>query len=229
MRRSTTTVLSLSALIALSLTGCSGTSTTSGPAPASAAGQTQKGTAPALLSSATLNRRLLDESDLGQGYTRTPQRPTQHDDVTVNGCPALAKLGADAAPGSNLDFPRKAKATFAYADSSKSVVSEELYSDGASKLSKGIGEIVNAMASCPAYQLVAGSTVIDMGTQLVPAPTPKLGDEQWSLQMTHSVGGQSRIVQQTAVRAGTLLVIVSGAPGLVNKHLGKALAKAQAR
>ncbi|MFE2938702.1 hypothetical protein ACFXKG_06445 [Streptomyces sp. NPDC059255] len=76
------------------------------------------------------------------------------------GCPALEKLGGDTAAGSGLSFPRKAKASFTYADSSssRSEVIEELCSDSAAKLSKGIGEIFDAMHSCPTYQVASGGT-----------------------------------------------------------------------
>ncbi|MFE7274475.1 hypothetical protein [Streptomyces sp. NPDC057623] len=96
----------------------------------------------------------MDESDLDGGYTRLPRRPATHDDVTVVGCPALEKLGAEAATGSGLGFSRKAKVSFTYAGGGGSEVSEELYSDSAAKLSKVIGEIFDAMVSCPVYQVV---------------------------------------------------------------------------
>ncbi|MEU9228323.1 hypothetical protein AB0D40_28625 [Streptomyces massasporeus] len=145
--------------------------------------------------------------------------------MTVIGCPALAKLGGDAATGTSLGFPRKAKASFTYAGSSNSELSEELYSDTAARLSKGIGEIFDAMVSCPTYQVVSGSTVINVGTQGTAAPD--LGDERWSQLLTYSVGGQRSVVKQTAVRTGNILVIASGSPGLVDANLEKALAKAK--
>ncbi|MEU7202851.1 hypothetical protein [Streptomyces sp. NPDC045470] len=74
-------------------------------------------------------------SDLGTGYARKPQRPDQHDDVTVIGCPALNDLGGDAAVGGSLNFSLHAKVTFTYGSGSE--VSEELYSDSAGKLSNG--------------------------------------------------------------------------------------------
>ncbi|MFI0776225.1 hypothetical protein [Streptomyces sp. NPDC021212] len=180
----------------------------------------------AVLSPAALETRLLDENDLGSGYLRKPERPAQHDDVTVVGCPALSKLGGDAATGGTLTFPRKAKATFTYGGSS-SEISEELYSDSANKLSDGIGRIFDAMTGCPTYQVVAGGTTIDMASQKLPAPR-ELGDEQWSQLLTFSTGGRSTVVKQTAIRDGSLLLIVSGSPALVDRHLGKALAKATA-
>lgn len=217
------TVLSLSALAVLALEGCSiGSTSSTGPSSAAS----KDASVPAPLSSAQLAKRLLDEGDLGEGYDRTPQRPAAHDDVSVIGCPALEKLGADAATGAGLDFSRKARASFAYVDGGDSEVSEELYSDSAAKLSKGIGQIFDAMVSCPTYQVASGSTVIDMGTQVTDAPD--LGDEQWSRLLTYSVGGQRSVVKQTAVRVGTVLVIVSGSTGLVDASLEKAVAKAQA-
>jgi hypothetical protein len=181
---------------------------------------------PASLSSAALESRLLDQSDLGSGYLPEPERPAQHDDVTVIGCPALSKLGGNAATGGTLSFPHKAKADFAYGGSS-SEISEELYSDSAKKLSDGVGRIFDAMTGCPTYQVVAGGTPVDVASQKLPAPHD-LGDEQWSQLLTFTTAGQSTVVKQTAVRDGSLLLIVSGSPALVDRHLDKALTKATA-
>ncbi|MET7684345.1 hypothetical protein [Streptomyces sp. NPDC005423] len=181
---------------------------------------------PASLSSAALESRLLDQSDLGSGYLPEPERPAQHDDVTVIGCPALRELGGNAATGGTLSFPHKAKADFTYGGSS-SEISEELYSDSAKKLSDGVAQIFDAMTGCPTYQVVAGGTPVDVASQKLPAPHD-LGDEQWSQLLTFSTGGRSTVVKQTAVRDGSLLLIVSGSPALVDRHLNKALAKVTA-
>ncbi|GAU70702.1 hypothetical protein SSP35_22_00050 [Streptomyces sp. NBRC 110611] len=85
-----------------------------------------------------LSKRLLTEDDLGEGYVRKAERTQRNDDVTVVGCPALDKLGAEAATGASLDFPRKAKISFTYSASSTPEVSEELYSDTAQKLSADV-------------------------------------------------------------------------------------------
>ena len=227
MRRSTTTTLGLGAIFtALALTGCASSIAPADSSAASSAHAHRSGSTPsasAPLSSAHLNKLLLNESDLGAGYTRKPETPRRHDDVTVIGCPALEKLGSDAATGSGLDFTRKAKASFTYTGSSTSEVSEELYSDSAAKLSTGIRTVFDAMLSCPTYQVTAGSTVVDMGTERSAAPD--LGDEQWSQLLTFSAGGQRSVVKQTAIRTGNVLVIVSGSPGLVDAHLDEALAK----
>jgi hypothetical protein len=230
MRLHTTTVLSLSALAVLALAGCSHSSAvSSGPTSSPAVslhpdGESAPASAP--LSSTALARLLLDESDLGGDYTRMPQRTAAHDDVTVIGCPALAKIGGDPTTGTSLVFPRKAEASFTYTGGSNSELAEELYSDTAAKLSKGIGEIFDAMVSCPTYQVVSGSSVINVGTRVTAAPD--LGDERWSQLITYSIGGQRSVVKQTAIRTGNVLVIVSGSPGLVDANLEKALAKAQA-
>lgn len=227
-RLRTTTVLSLSALAVLALTGCSTGSTDSND-PASSTtvsahpdGENAPASAP--LSSAALAKRLLDESDLGEGYTRTPQRPAQHDDVTLTGCPALEKLGSDAAVGSSLNLPPKAKASFTYVGGSDSDVTEELYSDAEDKLSRSVGRIFEAMTSCPAYQVLAGGTPVTVTTQKL--PTLELGDERWSLLLTFTTGGRSSVIKQTAVRIGTVVVVVSGSAALVYAHMAKAVDKA---
>lgn len=43
--------------------------------------------------------------------------------------------------------------------------------------------------------------------------------------LIYSVGGQRSVVKQTAIRTGNILVVVSGSPGLVDAHLGRALDK----
>ncbi|GLW47465.1 hypothetical protein Stsp02_31270 [Streptomyces sp. NBRC 14336] len=226
--RVATTALGITAVL-LALPGCS-TETTGDKHQTTSSARTGKPAdavqKPTALGSAALESRLLDQSDLGSGYLRKPERPAQHDDVTVIGCPALSELGGDAATGGTLTFPHRAKAAFTYGGSS-SEISEELYSDSAKKLSDGIGRIFDAMTGCPTYRVVTGGTPIDMASQKLPAPHG-LGDEQWSQLLTFSAGGRSTVVKQTAIRDGSLLLIVSGSPALVDRHLDKALAKATA-
>ncbi|MFJ4703637.1 hypothetical protein ACIP6I_02085 [Streptomyces anulatus] len=219
--RVTTTILGITATL-LAAPACS---TDSDSAPSVRTGMPVSDAA--VLSSAALEARLLDESDLGSGYLRKPVPSSQHNDVTVIGCPALNELGSDAATGGSLTFPRKAKASFAFGGSAVEV-SEELYSDRASKLSDGLGRIFEAMTGCPTYQVVAGGTPIDMASQKL-TPPRGLGDEQWSQLLTFSIGARSTVVKQTAIRAGSLLLVVSGSPALVDRHLDKALAKATER
>ncbi|GGU55579.1 hypothetical protein GCM10010211_20430 [Streptomyces albospinus] len=221
MRHHTTAAL---VLTALTLTACSADPSGTVPTASSSPRGGSDAAVAKPLSSAALSTRLLTEKDLGEGYVRTAEHTQHNDDVAVIGCPALAKLGGDAATGQSLDFPNKAKAAFIYSGGSDSEVAEELYSDSAQKLSDGVGRIFEAMASCPKYQVVSGSTAIDMTTQATSAP--QLGEERWSQLLTYSTGGQRSIVKQTAIRNGNVLVIVSGSPGLVDAHLDKACAKA---
>ncbi|MER7718477.1 hypothetical protein ABTX99_16265 [Streptomyces flaveolus] len=187
---------------------------------------TARSAKPAVLSSAALESRLLNRSDLGSGYLPNPERPAQQDDVTVVGCPALSELGDDATTGGTLDFPHKAKADFTYG-ASPSEISEELYSDSANKLSHGIDRIFDAMTGCSAYQVVAGGTPVDVTSQKLPAPHAG-GDERWSQLLTFTPERRSTVVKQTAIRDGNLLLVVSGSPALVDRHLAKALAKSTA-
>ncbi|MET9296597.1 hypothetical protein [Streptomyces sp. NPDC003077] len=143
----------------------------------------------------------------------------------MTGCPTLEQLCGDAATGGSLRFPRKTKAPFIYAGGSSSELTEELYSDTREKLSRNISKIFDAMVSCPIYQVVSDSAVIDMGTQQTTAPN--VGGGQWSRVITYSVGGRRSVVKQTAVRAGNVLAVVARSSGLVDFHLEKTLGKAQ--
>lgn len=229
-RATSTIVLGITALTLVALPGCSPSPAPTTPSSSDSAaqrpdtkGDAKRNAVP--MASPKLAVRLLDESDLGTGYARKPDRPAGNDDVTVLGCPALDELGADAATGSGgLDFPRSAKASFAHSTGSE--VTEELYSDTAGKLSDGTGRIFDTMTGCPSYQVLAGSTPIDITTQEIPAP--RLGDERWSHLLTFSSGGAETVVKQTAIRDGSVLLIVSGSPALVDRHLRAALTKATA-
>ncbi|MEV5605515.1 hypothetical protein AB0L33_29150 [Streptomyces sp. NPDC052299] len=222
--RVATTVLGVTAAL-LAVPACSADTAGTEPTTAPSARTGKPASTTPVLSSAALETRLLDENDLGPDYLRKPERSAQHDDVTVVGCPALNELGGDAAIGGSLSFPREAKVSFTNGSSSE--VSEELYSGHPDALSDGTGEIFAAMTGCPTYQVVAGGTPIDMASQKL-APPRGLGDEQWSQLLTASTGGHSTVVKQTAIRAGNVLLVVSGSPALVDRHLDKALTKATA-
>ncbi len=224
MRCFTTTALGVF-VTALALTGCAGHAEPANTSTSGSAHQEGGTVAPALLSSIALSKRLLDESDLGEGYVRMPDQPKRHDDVTVTGCPALAQLGDEAATGGGLTFPRQAKASFTYAGGNSSLdLSEELYSDSEAKLSDGMSRVFEAMTSCPTYQLLVGGSPITVTTQT--ATAPRLGDERWSQLLTFTTGGRSTVVKQTAVRTGTVVVTVAGSPALVDAHLARAVDKA---
>lgn len=223
--RTIATGLTLAASFAIS--GCSGSTAAGSTSPfGELSGQSKAGASASStpLSSSVLAGRLLVEAELGQDYTRKPETPDRHDDVTVIGCPALEQLGGDAATGGSLDFPHKAKATFLYSGDTGSEISEELYSDTAPKLTDGTKRIFDAMTGCPVYQVVIGSKPIKITTQKLAAPA--LGDQALSQLLTFTASGQDSIVKQTAIRTGAVLLIVSGSPALVDSHVEKALAKA---
>ncbi|MFE7803746.1 hypothetical protein ACFU51_03580 [Streptomyces sp. NPDC057430] len=227
MRRRTTIAISLALTASAALSGCTGSPTTgpSGSATTTAAGPADPaGAASTPVSSAALGQRLLTEADLGQGYTRKPERESRRDDVTVIGCPALEQLGGDAAAGGSLDFPNKAKTAFTYNGSAGSEVSEELYSDTPDKLADGTKKIFDAMTGCPVYQVVIGSRPVKVTTQKLTAPA--LGEQAWSQLLSFTAGGQESVVKQTAVRTGSVLVVVAGSPGLVDAQVERALGKA---
>ncbi|MFJ7589519.1 hypothetical protein ACIQZO_19485 [Streptomyces sp. NPDC097617] len=219
--------ITMTVVAAFAISGCSSSDPAASAQPLGQASQKAKAAAPASstpVSSSVLAGRLLAEADLGQDYTRKPEKAARHDDVTVIGCPALEELGGDAAAGGSLNFPNKAKASFVYSTSAGSEISEELYSDATPKLADGTKRIFDAMTGCPVYQVVIGSKPIKIATQKLAAPA--MGEQAWSQLLTFTTGGQDIVVKQTAVRTGSVLMVVSGAPALVDSHLEKALAKA---
>ncbi|WP_327417584.1 hypothetical protein [Streptomyces sp. NBC_01233] len=225
MRNSVRNLLGLTALGALALTGCSQGATPSAPASslqAEAKVGVEPGTPSKPLTSAELGPRLLDLIDLGSDYRVKPETTSKHDDMAVVGCPALEQLGSGSADGS-LDFPNQAKVSFTYA-SKDSDLSEEVYSDTDEKIASRSREIFTAMGSCPKYQMVSGSTPIEVTVQKVTAP--QRGDEQWGHILTLTAGGRPSVMKQIAVRSGNVLVVLSGSPALVDAHVDKALDKA---
>lgn len=227
-RTASAIVLGLSALTLVTLPSCSPSPTTAVRSGADSAaplpddkGDTKQSTVP--MSSAQLRERLLDTEDLGAGYTLKPDSAPARGDVTVTGCPAVERLGSDAASSGGLDFPRSAKAAFTYNGDSE--VTEELFSDSAAKLSQGAGRVFGAITACPSYQVITGVTPVDVSVKKRTAPP--LGDERWSMEITYTAGGQATVVRQTAIRTGTTLVVLAGSPALVETHIDKALAKAR--
>lgn len=171
MRVRVVSILGLTAVTALSVPACSTPSHSPAASPSAPVAPTSaRADNETLLSSAALEPLLLDEDDLGSDYTRKNERLSRYDDVTVLGCPALDELGGMAATGGSLALPHKAKASFTYAGGGSEVF-EELYSDSADKLSDRIGRNFDAMTGCPEYQLLTGSTAIDITTQKQQPPS----------------------------------------------------------
>lgn len=227
--RLASTSVGISAALLLTLPACSTESSQDRSTPRTSVGTgkpADAGRDSTPLPSDALKKRLLNAHDLGAGYTLKPESPARRDDVTVLGCPALNSLGGEAATGGSLDLPRKAKTTLVYNGGSSSEISEELYSDTADKLSRGTSRVFHAMTSCPEYQVLAGNSAIDIATQRVGAP--ELGNERWSQLMTFTAGGRSTVVKQTAIRDRSVLLVLSGSPALVDRHIETALAKATA-
>ncbi|WP_406220771.1 hypothetical protein [Streptomyces decoyicus] len=172
-----------------------------------------------------LRGHLLTKADLGDGYDLAPPRAAHHDDVTIQGCPALDQLGVDP-PGSSLDFHRKVTASFTYGSAPSSTISEELYSDRPAKLATGTKKAFDAFVSCPQFTLIVGTRSIPVMTDKTTAP--RLGDEGWAQFVVYNAdSGASTTQKQVAVRSGSVVIMLSGAPGLVDSHIEAAVDKAR--
>lgn len=111
--RSTTVTLT-AVLLGIAATACR-TPPHFEPSTTIAASDSSDATSPSQssMSVTQLRGHLLTKADLGDGYDLAPPRAAHHDDVTIQGCPALDQLGVDP-PGSSLDFHRKVTASFTY-------------------------------------------------------------------------------------------------------------------
>ncbi|MFJ9789375.1 hypothetical protein [Streptomyces globosus] len=223
MRLRHSAILTSTCLALWALTGCS--TPPSGNAPAAAQAETPVPTAGdhEVLPSERLTDRLLTADDLGPGYTARPAATTGSPEASVEGCPQLEQLGSTA-DNPYAMFPNQGKRVFTGPGGTQ--LTEELYSAPPKDLSAGAGRIMTAMGACPSYQLVTATTVADVHTQTV--PVPRLGDERWGQALTVTADGRHTIVQQTVIRDGAVLLVVSGSPAEVTVHAQTALAKATA-
>ncbi|MFD0373685.1 hypothetical protein [Streptomyces sp. NPDC127112] len=226
MRLRHSAILTSTCLALWALTGCSAPPSDSTPAAAQTETETPVPTADdhGVLPSERLADRLLTADDLGPGYTARPTATTGSPEASVKGCPQLEQLGS-AADNPYAMFPNQGKQVFTGPGGTQ--LTEELYSAPPKELSAGAGRIMTAMGDCPSYQLVTATTVAQVRTQTV--PVAHLGDEQWGQVLTVTAGGRRTIVQQTVIRAGAVLLVVSGSPAEVTVHAQTALAKATAR
>ncbi|MFE2850152.1 hypothetical protein ACFXJO_03355 [Streptomyces lavendulae] len=173
---------------------------------------------PKPLTAGELNPLLLTSTDLGYGYIQNPNlADDKNDDVTTQGCSALEKLGKS---DSDLNFAAKAEASFTY---DTSTLGEELHSDRPSVLSAKLSKLFDAYLACSSYTLNTGSTPIEV--QVSKPPLPKLGDEQFGYSSTLNLPTGPQVVKTLAVRRGNVAVILVGAPGLVDRHIDKAVGK----
>ncbi|MEU9373725.1 hypothetical protein AB0D94_08160 [Streptomyces sp. NPDC048255] len=224
MRLRHSAILTSTCLALWALTACSAPPSDSEPAaaraetPASTAGDHE------VLPPEQLADRLLTSDDLGPGYTARPAATTTSPEASVEGCPQLEQLGS-AADNPYAMFPSQGKRVFTGPGGTQ--LTEELYSAPPKDLSAGVGRIMTAMGACPSYQLVTPTTVAQVRTQTV--PVPRSGDEQWGQVLTVTAGGRRTIVQQTVIRDGAVLLVVSGSPAEVAVHWHSALTKATNR
>ncbi|MFD4241900.1 hypothetical protein ACFWP3_09920 [Streptomyces sp. NPDC058525] len=168
-----------------------------------------------------LDPLLLSSTDLGYGYIQNPATaPEQqggHDDVSIQGCAALEQLGKG---DSDLNFASKVDVSFTY---DTSTLGEELHSDRPSVLSSKLRKQFDAYLACPTYTMTSGTTPIEV--QVSKSATPKLGDEQFAYATTLNLPSGPQIMKTLAVRKGNVAVILVGAPGLVDRHIDKAVSK----
>ncbi|MFF3860119.1 hypothetical protein [Streptomyces sp. NPDC002209] len=224
MRLRHSAILTSTCFALWALTGCSTVPSDSAPARAQAETPIPTADDRGVLPSERLGDRLLTAADLGPGYTARPAATTGSPEASVEGCPKLEQLGS-AADDPYAMFPNQGKRVFTGPGGTE--LTEELYSAPPKELSAEAGRIMTAMGGCPSYQLVTATTVAEARTQT--APVAHLGDEQWGQVLTVTAGGRRTIVQQTVIRAGAVLLVVSGSPAEVTVHAQTALAKATAR
>ncbi|MGW7452788.1 hypothetical protein [Streptomyces sp. NPDC054787] len=164
---------------------------------------------------------LLSSTDLGYGYIQSPAtdpaQQREHDDVSIQGCGALERLGKS---DSDLTFASKVDVSFTY---DTSTLGEELHSDRPSVLFSKLRKLFDAYLACPTYTMASGTTPIEV--QVSKSATPKLGDEQFAYASTLNLPSGPQIVKTLAVRRGNVAVILVGAPGLVDRHIDKAVSK----
>ncbi|MFE5870376.1 hypothetical protein ACFQ6V_17275 [Streptomyces roseifaciens] len=162
---------------------------------------------------------LLKAADLGPGYTEEPDDARDKDKYGVTGCPAVEKLSGG---NGELKSAVQAKTGFAY-NTDEAGMSEELDSDSPTTLATQLRTLYDAYAACPSFTITSGSSPIDV--KAVKATVPELGDERYGITMTMSGPGGTTIVKQIAIRKGNVTVLLMGSPGLVDKHIEKALNK----
>ncbi|MEU6395408.1 hypothetical protein ABZ867_00220 [Streptomyces cinnamoneus] len=220
MRLRPSAILTITCLALWALASCSAPPSDSAPAAAQAETPVPTAGDHKVLPS----DRLLTADDLGPGYTARPAATAPSPEASVEGCPQLEQLDSTA-DNPYAMFPNPGKQVFTGPGGTQ--LTEELYTAPPKELSAGAGRIMTAMGDCPSYQLVTATTVAQVRTQTV--PVAHLGDEQWGQVLTVTAGGRRTIVQQTVIRAGAVLLVVSGSPAEVTVHAQTALAKATAR
>lgn len=197
------------------ITGCS-----SGGEDSTADAKAKPAAEPKPLTEGALRPLLLSQADLGAGYVQAQEESGsgKFDDVSVQGCPSLEKLGQS---GDETMFASKAETSFTY-DTDASL-GEELHSDRPSVLSSKLRELFGAYTSCPTYTMTAGTTPIEV--KVAKSVTPELGDEQFAYTSTMELPSGAQVLKTMAVRKGNIAVMLVGAPALVDRHMKTAVSK----
>ncbi|MFJ5952593.1 hypothetical protein [Streptomyces noursei] len=175
---------------------------------------------PKPLAEGALHPLLLTQADLGSGYVQVQGQPGEgnFDDIAVQGCPALEKLGQS---GAKNMFAAKAETSFTY--NTDATLGEELHSDRPSVLSSKLRELFGAYTSCPTYTMTSGTTPIEV--KVSKSATPELGDERFAYTSTMELPSGAQVLKTMAVRKGNVAVMLVGAPALVDRHIKTAVGK----
>ncbi|MFB6985568.1 hypothetical protein [Streptomyces sp. NPDC056304] len=203
------------ALCGVLITGCS-----SGSGGEGDDAKTKPAAEPKTVAAGALRPLLLSQADLGSGYVEVHEKTEsgKFDDVSVQGCPSLEKLGQS---GEEAKFASKAETSFTY--DTDATLGEELHSDRPSVLSSKLRALFGAYTSCPTYTMTAGTTPIRVS--VAKSATPKLGDEQFAYTSTMELPSGAQVLKTMAVRKGNVAVMLVGAPALVDRHINAAVGK----
>jgi hypothetical protein len=201
------------ALCGVLITGCSGGGDDAKP-------QAKPAAEPKPLAESALRPLLLSQADLGTGYVEVQEKPDsgKFDDVSVQGCSALEKLGQS---GDETMFAAKAETSFTY--DTDATLGEELHSDRPSVLSGKLRKLFGAYTSCPTYTMTAGTTPIEV--KVAKSAAPDVGDEQFAYTSTMDLPSGAQVLKTMAVRKGNIAVMLVGAPALVDRHMKTAVGK----
>ncbi|MFE9250691.1 hypothetical protein [Streptomyces sp. NPDC007088] len=207
-------------MLATAVCGVLITSCSSGGGGDEAKAQAKPTVEPKPLTEGALRPLLLSQADLGAGYVQVQEKADtgKYDDVSVQGCPSLEKLGQG---GDKEMFAAKAETSFTY--DTDATLGEELHSDRPSVLSSKLRELFGAYTACPTYTMTAGTTLIEV--KVSKSATSELGDEQFAYTSTMELPSGAQVLKTMAVRKGNVAVMLVGAPALVDRHIKSAVGK----
>ncbi|MFJ9854477.1 hypothetical protein [Streptomyces sp. NPDC101150] len=120
-----------------------------------------------------------------------------------------------------VQFATETSAGFAFGTDSE--LAEELHSDTPTELAAALRRLVHAQTSCPTYTMTSGSTPVTVTVHKDAAPTS--GPDAYAFTTTLNGPRGTSVLKTTAVRRGNVLVMLVGAPALVDRHIEAAVAK----